>query len=147
MVKISAKAAGAALAAVALLAAAGCSGEDPAPSPTASVAAPTLPSGVVQPTALPSNPPDDPMLRENVTIGTCEAGDGGWTASGVAKNPGKEDVEFTITIFFTTESATVLESAQQKVKVKAGGEEKWTATKKFTAPPVVKCVLRAVGTA
>jgi hypothetical protein len=78
-------------------------------------------------------------------MSTCKATKGGWTAGGSATNPGSKTADYTITVFFTTTAATVVGSAQTRVRVKPGAEETWTAGKKFTAPRRTLCVLRGVG--
>lgn len=137
-----------------VLAAAGCTGSstaDPAPSvrsgsPARSAEpAPGLPSGVKAATSLPTSPPNRPSLRRNVSMSTCKATKGGWTAGGSVTNPGGKTADYTVTVFFTTTAATVVGSAQTQVRVKPGAEETWTAGKKFTAPRKTLCVLRGVG--
>lgn len=107
--------------------------------------APGLPPGVTGATALPAEIPNTPSLRGNVTLDACTATKGGWSATGTARNSDDRAVNYTITVFFTTSSATVIETAQVKVAVKPGGTETWTASKKFTAPTTTLCVLRGVG--
>ena len=84
-------------------------------------------------------------LHRQTTITSCTSKPGGWQASGKSVNPGKNDVHLTITVFFTTTAATVLDYATTKVKVPAGGSAKWTASAKFHAEPNMLCVLRGVG--
>jgi hypothetical protein len=109
-------------------------------------AAAGLPLGVKAATSIPGRVPNSPGLRRNVDMSTCKAVEGGWSAAGTASNPGsKENVDYTITVFFTTTSATVLDSVQTKVTVKPGDKHTWRASKKFTAPPKTLCVLRGVG--
>jgi hypothetical protein len=137
-----------------VLAAAGCTGSstsDPSPparsgSPvTSAEPAPGLPSGVKGATSLPTSPPNRTALRRNVSMNTCQATKDGWTAGGRATNPGSKTADYTITVFFTTTAATVVGSAQTRVRVTPGAEESWTAGKKFTAPGKTLCVLRGVG--
>jgi hypothetical protein len=88
---------------------------------------------------------NDVTKRKSVAITACAATAGGWTASGTAANTGGKSVKYDITIFFTNDQATVEDFATASVTVKAGGNEKWTATKKFTAATTTRCVLRGVG--
>jgi hypothetical protein len=104
-----------------------------------------LPSGVKGAISLPTSPPNRPTLRRNVSMSTCKATKGGWTAGGSVTNPRSEPAEYTITVFFTTTAATVVGSAQTRLVVEPGAEETWTAGKKFTAPRKTLCVLRGVG--
>ena len=77
----------------------------------------------------------------------CAATGDGWGATGTATNPGKDDVTYTVTVFFTTTSATTIDSASTDVDVKAGGTVTWKAAKKFTHPADMLCVLRGVAAA
>ncbi|MDQ0031065.1 hypothetical protein [Arthrobacter bambusae] len=141
-----AAAAGIALIAVLVSALAGLSsGPAPqaAPSPAGS---PGLPSGVTQAGAVPTSVPNDPAARQNVHITDCSQADGGWKATGTAANPGKTPVDYTITVFFTTDHATVLNTADTTVKVEPGKTADWTISKKFTPTPTTLCALRGVGT-
>ena len=130
-----------------------CSGDDEAPAPGAagatepaaapSSSAPTLPKGV-KPAAVPTKVANDVDDRKNVVMSGCKATDGGWGATGTATNPGKKDVTYKVTVFFTTTAATTINSASTEVDVKAGDTVKWDAAKKFTAPDNMLCVLRGV---
>jgi hypothetical protein len=106
---------------------------------------PGLPTGVKAATSIPASVPNSPSLRQNVDISTCKAVEGGWSAAGTASNPGSKQAGYTITVFFTTTSATVIDTVQTHVTVKPGDKQTWTASKKFTAPPKTLCVLRGVG--
>ncbi|SDJ09613.1 hypothetical protein SAMN05444157_1713 [Frankineae bacterium MT45] len=88
---------------------------------------------------------NDVKLRRQVSITSCAAKPGGWQAKGKAVNTGKKNVVLTITVFFTTTSATVLDYATTKVAVPAGGDADWTAAADFAAEPSMNCVLRGVG--
>ena len=88
---------------------------------------------------------NDVAKRKSVAITKCAASDGGWTASGTAKNSGTGDATYAITIFFTNAHATVQDYATTSVTVKAGQSADWTASKKFTASTPTNCVLRGVG--
>lgn len=145
---------GLALAGLLLTTAAACSGSDDgaAPGPdqpgdptTSATAAPasSLPKGVT-PAPIPTKVANDPGDRKNVVLTTCEAAEGGWQASGTATNPTKSAVEFRVTVFFTTTSATTIDSARTDVEVKPGETVKWTAKKEFAAPKEMLCVLRGV---
>ncbi|MFP3466408.1 hypothetical protein [Leifsonia sp. SIMBA_070] len=111
---------------------------------TASV--PGLPAGVSQPTSIPTDIPDSTEARANVRLQGCSEAQGGWQATGTAVNHGKKASTSVITVFFTTESATVIGTAQTTVSVKPGGTEKWTAKGDFVGAPKTLCVLRGVGT-
>ena len=78
-------------------------------------------------------------------ITKCAAVDGGWSASGTAKNPGTADATYAITIFFTDAHATVQDFATASVTVKPGQTRDWTAAKKFAAATPTNCVFRGVG--
>jgi hypothetical protein len=102
-----------------------------------------LPKGV-RPAPIPSKVANDPADRKNVVMTSCEAAKGGWQAGGTATNPTKKDVEYKITVFFTTTSATTINTASTDVPVKAGQTVKWSAKQDFAAPKEMLCVLRGV---
>jgi hypothetical protein len=131
------------------LALTGCTGSPdhgPAtPQASATTAAVGLPSGVTQAQSLPTRIPNKPAARANVQLSTCAKTDDGWKAAGTIANPGKSKTTATITVFFTTDKATVIEAAQTKVTTAPGKKQSWTAQAKFTTPPKTLCVLRGVG--
>lgn len=144
-------------AALAVVAVAGCTSSHPSgphtPSagPTGTAAVTTkakpgtgLPSGVTAATSLPTKIANEVSLRKNVAVNSCSKIDGGWAASGTVSNPATATKTYTITVFFTTTSATVIDLAETHVDVAAGGHAKWTASKKFHASPSMLCVLRGV---
>ena len=116
----------------------------PTPSPSRSVQVPGLPAGVA-PAPLPTDVPNSVDARTHVALTTCKAVTDGWEASGTVTNPAKSKVDYTITVFFTTSQATVIDSAQTTVSLEPGDKKTWVATKKFTAPAQTLCVLRGVG--
>jgi hypothetical protein len=137
-----------ALAAAALIAflAAGCtppSTTAPSPGPSGS----GLPSGVAQAGNVPTKVPNDPALRTNVTITDCSKTDKGWHAAGKASNPTNKPISYTITVFFTTDQATVLSTADTTVTVDPGKNADWNIEKDFATTPKTLCALRGVGTA
>lgn len=87
---------------------------------------------------------NDLARRKHVTLTSCAALPGGWRAGGTATNPGRASVRYTITVFFTTTTATVLDYATTTVTVPAGGHTGWQATAHFAAPDKLRCVLRGV---
>jgi hypothetical protein len=107
--------------------------------------APALPSGVTAATNVPTRVPNEPTLRKHVTLSSCKATPGGWGASGTASNPGPSNADYAITVFFTTDHATVIGTAATRVHVAAGGSEQWSVTTKLHAPASTLCVLRGVG--
>jgi hypothetical protein len=151
--RLTTLAAGALTAALALLAVTGCSSSSADASKktssalsSASSAASTASAAVAQNT-LPaaSAIANDIAKRPSVAVTKCVASDGGWTASGTAKNSGTGDATYAITIFFTNAHATVQDYATTSVTVPAGKSVDWTAAKKFTASTPTNCVLRGVG--
>jgi hypothetical protein len=117
-----------------------------APTAARSGTATPLPSNVKAATSVPTKVANDVSLRKNVAITSCAAGKaGGWSASGTVNNPAASAADYTITVFFTTTSATVISTAQTKVTVQPGAKVTWNATKTFTAPKKMLCVLRGVG--
>ncbi|HVX08983.1 hypothetical protein [Humibacter sp.] len=135
---------------VAGVALAGCTAAAPNAAKTHSAAAttvPGLPSGVTQATALPTDIPNDSKTRADVKLVACTSTGDGWKASGTVSNGGKSPATTVITVFFTTDKATVVGAAQTRVTVKAGDKRNWTAEKTFTAPSKTLCVLRGAGQA
>ena len=74
----------------------------------------------------------------------CNATQGGWSAGGVAKNPGASTTTFIITVFFTNPAATDLDYAQTTITVPPHGAQFWLVKATFHAPSRVECILRGV---
>jgi hypothetical protein len=136
-----------AAAAAVLLGACACI-PSPPPDPTSS-AEPTTSARasaeVVPDPDVPTDVVNEPALRELVSIAVCEAEPGGWRASGPVSNPGDEDLELTVTVFFTSPGGTVLGTGETKVDVAAGADETWEVTAELTPTDPTSCVLRGVG--
>ncbi|MEV7598821.1 hypothetical protein AB0O91_15700 [Kitasatospora sp. NPDC089797] len=119
-----------------------------AAAPATATAAATGPDGVVaaeQPTLPPpSSVANDTEKRKQVTITGCEATKDGWRATGTARNPGTEEANYGIVVYFTSAGATVLATANTSVKVKPGQSGEWEARQAFHAPQGTLCVLRGV---
>jgi hypothetical protein len=135
---------------VPLLAVAGCSiGGSSAgtakTSPTATTQGAGLPEGVKNATGVPSKVANTAKLREQVRLTSCHQVPRGWTASGTATNPVSAAVDYTIEVFFTTQSATVIGTGNTRVYVPGKAHQQWAVTKRFTAAPSTVCVLRGVG--
>ena len=127
-----------------LLTLTGCTASppNPTPSPTVTVAD----SGEIQPDAdVPTDVPNTPALRANVAISDCERDGEGWKASGTALNPDDEAIDYTITVFFTTDKATVLGTGDTRVSVPPGESADWEIRADLTPAPGTLCVLRGVG--
>ncbi|GAA4361161.1 hypothetical protein [Angustibacter luteus] len=127
----------------------GCTSSDQKPTPTGAAASgsKTTPAHVPtqEPLPEPSKIRNDVKLRRTTAITGCTSKSGGWQATGKSVNPSKKDVKLTITVFFTTTAATVLDYATTKVTVPAKGDATWTAAASFAAEPNMRCVLRGVG--
>lgn len=95
-------------------------------------------------TSIPDRVPNQDSVRRDVTIGTCSAVPGGWSAGGTIKNTLGHDATYEITIFFTSAAATDLAYGATSTAVSAGKSAPWTVTAKFAAPSTVQCVLRGV---
>ncbi len=97
-------------------------------------------------TSVPTSVPNDITARRNVTIRSCAAAPGGWTAAGTASNPTTSQVTYRITIFFTSSHATVEGFGATTVTVGTGQVSSWTVTTDISVPdPRSQCVLRGVG--
>jgi hypothetical protein len=101
--------------------------------------APPSPSGPV-----PQSVPNDVAARHDVTLSSCKAAKGGWSAGGTIKNSTHATATYKITIFFTNAHATDLDYAATSVRVAAGKSKPWSTTATFAAPKQVLCVLRGV---
>ena len=128
---------------------AGCTSSDEKSGSASAASSGSKPSASHVPTQNPLPEPskirNDVELRRTTAITSCTSKSGGWQAAGKSVNPGKKDVHLTITVFFTTPAATVLDYATTKVTVPARGDAKWTAAATFPAEPNMRCVLRGVG--
>ena len=102
-------------------------------------------SSVAGATAVPTRVANNVKSRKNVQLSSCTKVAGGWGAGGTAANPGTKAAAYTITVFFTTTSATVVGIGKTQVRVAPGGTQDWTVTGKFKAPAKMLCVLRGVG--
>ncbi|RCG29940.1 hypothetical protein DQ384_17405 [Sphaerisporangium album] len=115
---------------------------------------PAPPVGTATPTPVPASPPpqvsppkaipNEPGQRKNVKQTSCAAVPGGWAAEGTAANRGTTPVTYSITVFFTTTAATVLDFAKTEVSVKPGEVAKWKASKNFEAPDKVLCPMPGI---
>lgn len=133
-----------------LLSACSAAEEEPTPTPTAADGAPQIPGeeeGVVGATSVPEDVPDAPEVRAGTQITTCTTEDDGGTAEGVVGNPTDEDATYVVTVFFTTDAATVVGSGQATVEVPAGEEADWSLTADFVPPSDLRCALRGAGAA
>lgn len=117
----------------------------PSSDPTANTsAAPSLPAGVSAATSVPTDVPNDPDARASVTITKCAATKHGWSAKGTATNGEKKDKTYEVTVFFTSQAATVLHTGSTTVTVEPGEKERWEVAGTFAAPEGTLCVLRGV---
>jgi len=121
---------------VLVTAVAGCTSSSS--KPTGPISTPS-PSGPV-----PQSVANDVSARRDVTLTTCKAAAGGWSAGGTVKNSTTTTSTYKITIFFTSLQATDLDYAATSVKVAAGESKPWVAKATFAAPKHVLCVLRGV---
>jgi hypothetical protein len=105
----------------------------------------SLPAGVTGATTVPTAVPNKPALRANVVISSCAPRRDGWRASGTVRNPASHTAKYRITVFFTTEHATVIGSASTTVSVVARETKTWKASAEFHPARPTLCVLRGVG--
>ena len=115
------------------------------PSPSHARSAKGLPPGVVGATNIPAKVANRPALRADVGLATCSPRPHGWQASGSARNPGKKPATYKITVFFTSNQATVIGTARTSVRVLPGRSRRWTASSTFHPAKPTLCVLRGVG--
>ena len=124
-----------ALAAVGLVAAAGCG------SSGASKASQGL---VTTGSSVPTVVANKDALRKQVTLTGCASQPGGWIASGAAVNPTKKAVSYTITVFFTNAQATVETYGKTTLAVPAHKSGTWSIPVVFAVSQPTVCVLRGV---
>ena len=115
-------------------------------SPTKAAGA--LPAGVAGATDVPVHVPNSTRLRADVALSKCAARSGGWTAGGTVRNHNlKSTQRYVITVFFTTNRATVIGTAKTTVTVAPARSRAWSLSAKFHAASPTLCVLRGVGPA
>jgi hypothetical protein len=115
------------------------------PSSSQAPSAEALPPGVVGATHVPAKVANKPALRPDVSLASCSPRTHGWQASGTAHNPRSAARSYKITVFFTTDNATVIGVAATTVHVPGKASRSWTAGATFHAAKPTLCVLRGVG--
>lgn len=132
---------------------AGCSGGDAAepgasPSTSTSTSSSTkdAETTVKQPDVdVPTQVPNRPRKRDRVRLTTCAATDGGWSASGTARAGKAGSERYRITVFFTTDRATVVGWGRTTVEAAAGQSVEWSVSADLPVEGDLLCVLRGVG--
>lgn len=130
------------------LALAGCtSGHKTTPS--TSVTSSKAPSSPSRPALTPASsipPPTGNVvsLFKTVTMSSCEAAPGGWKAAGTIHNTTGKAHGYQILVYFTTDQATVIDSADTTVSVATGQSATWHASAKFKTAPKMRCVIVSV---
>ena len=114
------------------------------PAPTKVSATSAHPAKGYPAARIPSSVANDPKVRKSVTLSECAPVAGGWRAAGHATNPGTASIDYAVTVFFTTASATTLNYAETTVTVAPGKTASWSVNKEFTGPKSMRCVLRGV---
>jgi len=111
----------------------------PGGSPPARAARDARPAG---PSRIPLKVPNQVPARRAVTLARCTATSAGGLAAGTVTAPSAGT--YTITVFFTTREATVIGYATATVHATPGKAIPWQASRHFTAPRGMRCVLRGV---
>lgn len=134
---------------------AGCSGggsggdaAEPGASPSTSTSTSTkdAETTVKQPDVdVPTQVPNRPRKRDRVRLTTCAATDGGWSASGTARAGKAGSERYRITVFFTTDRATVVGWGRTTVEAAAGQSVEWSVSADLPVEGDLLCVLRGVG--
>jgi len=137
------------------LAPAGCSaggsggdaaGPGASPSTSTSTSTKDAETTVKQPDVdVPTQVPNRPRKRDRVRLTTCAATDGGWSASGTARAGKVGSERYRITVFFTTDRATVVGWGRTTVEVAAGQSVEWSVSADLAVEGDLLCVLRGVG--
>lgn len=128
----------------------GCTASSPVATPSPTSTGPAspyagLPAGVIPTTTLPTGYPNVAAVRQLVKVTNCAATKDGWQAKGTVRNSGSDAQKITITVYFTTPQATVIDTAQVAVDVAVGAKGQWTAAKAFTAPSKLNCLIVGAG--
>jgi hypothetical protein len=110
---------------------------------------PITPTVTVTPKAVgvtdaPTIVPNDPDLRKDVTMTSCEAAKGGWQAGGKIVNHSSAAHNYHVEVFFTSLETTVLGTGLVKVHVDAGTSGVWKIEDKFTPTKPTVCVVTGV---
>jgi len=121
------------------------SGAATASASPAPPSAKALPPGVVGATRVPTAVPNKPALRADVVLSTCASRSGGWAASGTVHNRTLRPVKYTVTVFFTTDHATVIGAGATTLTLLPKTSKYWSVVAKFHAANPTLCVLRGVG--
>jgi hypothetical protein len=108
---------------------------------------PTTPAfGGVQGEVVPSEDVEnDPLLFADVAMDSCEATDGGYTATGTAINERDTDQSYRIVVNFTDAQARAITSSVVDFTAAAGETATWEAPAAFEAPEGTTCVIVGVG--
>lgn len=93
---------------------------------------------------VPAKVPNDVASRKNVSLSSCGANKGTWSAVGTARNPGRQAATYKITVFFTTSGNTVVGVDQVTATVEPGKEVNWTAKATVRLDGTPRCILRGV---
>jgi hypothetical protein len=105
----------------------------------------TAASNVIGATDVPTAVPNDPTLRKDVTLTSCESATGGWQAGGKIVNHSSGARKYRIEVFFTAPTTTVLGTGAISVHVDAGASTTWkVANDKFTPTKPTICVVSGV---
>lgn len=97
-------------------------------------------------TTIPTQVPNNPSVRQEVSVTSCADSPGGWEAGGTVTNRLNHTATFKITVFFTNSGATDLAFGSISETVGSGKAMTWLTKATFSAPTTVLCVLRGVDT-
>ncbi len=95
---------------------------------------------------VPTKVPNQPQTIKAVTVTGCSSTSPGWRATSTVINSTSKERAYTITVFFTNASATVVGYGSSKVRVPAPGSGWWTAVDRAAPSTVARCVLRGAAT-
>ncbi len=116
---------------------AACTGVSPAPHPS------TGRSHSVE-VVVPTSIPNDPALRHDVAMSSCDPAEAGWSAGGRVVNPSGQGRDYRITVLFTSSEATVIGAGRTTVHVDAKGRSTWRVRAKLAPASPTLCVLSGV---
>ena len=97
--------------------------------------------------SIPNSVPNQVAARKAVVMTGCAASSTGWRAGGDVTNSSKHAANYTITVFFTSPHATVLNYGRTTVSISSGATKHWSIDAALPGTKQARCVLRGVATA
>jgi hypothetical protein len=87
---------------------------------------------------------DNPTKHKAVTLSGCAASEGRWAARGKVVNPNPVATSYTITVFYTDNTDTVVDYASSTVTVAAEKSEQWMTFGQHPDTGPLTCTVKGV---